>query len=94
MRTSNLHLPIETGRWANIPRQDRICTLCNENIGDEVHILFRCKNQNIITLREKKLPIYYYNNPDIRKLEGFLSYCNCHLLKMLSLFIKKVSVLL
>ena len=60
MRTSNLHLPIETGRWANIPRQDRICTLCNENIGDEFHILFRCKNQNIITLREKKLPIYYY----------------------------------
>ena len=92
MRTSNL--PIETGRWANIPRQDRICTLCNENIGDEVHILFRCKNQNIITFREKNLPIYYYNNPDIRTLEGLLSYCYYHLLKMLSLFIKKVSVLL
>ena len=24
MRTSNLHWPIETGRWANTPRQDRI----------------------------------------------------------------------
>ena len=23
MRTSNLHLPIETGRWSNTPRQDR-----------------------------------------------------------------------
>ena len=52
MRTSNLHLPIETGRWD----QDRIiCTLCNENIGDEFHILFRCKNQNIILLREKQI---------------------------------------
>ena len=71
-----------------------ICTICNENIGDEFHILFRCKNQNIITLREFFLPIYYYNNPDMRKKEGSLSYCNCQLLKMLSLFIKKVSVLL
>ena len=70
MRTSNLHLPIETGRWDNTPRQDSICTLlCNENIGDEFHILFRCKNRNIITLRENILPIYYYNNPDIRKIE-------------------------
>ena len=51
MRTSNLHLPIETGRWANTPGQDSICTLCNENIGAEFHILLRCKNQNIITLR-------------------------------------------
>jgi len=72
MRTSNLHLPIETGRWANTPRQDRICTLCNENIGDEFHILYRCKNENIITLREHFLPIYYYNNPDTyKKIGGF-----------------------
>ena len=34
-RTSNLHLPIETGRWYNIPRAERICHLCKETIGDE-----------------------------------------------------------
>ena len=34
-RASNLHLPIETGRWNNIPREERICHLCKETIGDE-----------------------------------------------------------
>ena len=28
-RTMNHKLPIETGRWHNISRQNRICTLCN-----------------------------------------------------------------
>ena len=58
-RTSNLHLPIETGRWYNIPREDRICLLCKETIGDEYHFLLVCKNENIITLRNKYLPNYY-----------------------------------
>jgi hypothetical protein len=31
-RTSNLHLPIETGRWYNIHREERICHLCKETI--------------------------------------------------------------
>ena len=30
--------PIETGRWQNIARNDRICTFCRDNIGDEFHI--------------------------------------------------------
>jgi hypothetical protein len=33
-RASNLHLPIETGRWNNIPREERICHLCKETIGE------------------------------------------------------------
>jgi hypothetical protein len=36
-RTSNLYLPIATGRWDNIPREERICHLCKETIGDEYH---------------------------------------------------------
>jgi hypothetical protein len=31
-RTSNLYLPIATGRWYNIPREERICHLCKETI--------------------------------------------------------------
>jgi hypothetical protein len=38
-RTSNLHLLIETGRWYNIPREERICHLCKETIGDEYNFL-------------------------------------------------------
>ena len=36
LRTYNLKIPIETGRWRNIP-VERICNMCNENIGDEFH---------------------------------------------------------
>ena len=37
-------LAIETGRYYNIPPENRICTLCNENfVEDESHFLLYCK---------------------------------------------------
>ena len=40
-RLGNTKLPAETGRWVNIDRNERYCTLCNRNeIGDEFHLLF------------------------------------------------------
>ena len=57
LRTCNLKLPIETGRWRNIPSDERYCTLCEDQlIGNEFHYLFVCKNpinrcdQNIFRL--------------------------------------------
>ena len=49
LRTSNHLLAIETGRWNNIPRENRICTQCRQNkIEDEYHFLFECpKHTNI-----------------------------------------------
>jgi hypothetical protein len=41
-RTTNNKLPIETGRWQNIPRENRKCKckLCNRSqIGDEYHTI-------------------------------------------------------
>ena len=41
-RLCNHRLPIETGRWLNIPREERICIICNQRcIGDEFHFLFK-----------------------------------------------------
>ena len=41
-RTTNTKLPIETGRWNNIARENRKCQLCQENqIGDEFHYIMR-----------------------------------------------------
>ena len=37
LRTSNLKLPIEVGRWYGIPKVNRHCILCLKNIGDEFH---------------------------------------------------------
>jgi hypothetical protein len=44
-RTTNHKLPIEKGRWSNIPRENRYCELCQKNqIGDEYHYIFECTN--------------------------------------------------
>ena len=42
-RIGNVKLPIETGRWFNIERDDRICHLCNSDVGDEFHYIFNCR---------------------------------------------------
>ena len=42
-RLCNHRLPIETGRWLNIPRGEGIRIMCNQGcIGDEFHYLFQC----------------------------------------------------
>ena len=33
-RTGNAKLPIESGRWLNVPREERICRLCVTEIED------------------------------------------------------------
>ena len=40
--TCNLKIPIEMGRWKNIPRENRSCHLCNEEIGNEFHLRIEC----------------------------------------------------
>jgi hypothetical protein len=47
LRTSNCKMPIETGRWQNISKEDRICHMCREGVGDEYHYLFLCKNEAV-----------------------------------------------
>ena len=42
-RTLNYKLPVETGRYTNIPRNHRYCTLCNQNrLDDEFHVVLEC----------------------------------------------------
>jgi hypothetical protein len=38
LRASNLRIPIETGRWYNIPKDERVCILCGQSIGDEFSV--------------------------------------------------------
>ena len=40
-RLGSHFLPIETGRWTRLNRDERLCNTCGE-IGDEKHILFSC----------------------------------------------------
>ena len=42
-RTQNHKLPIQKGRFENIPRNERKCTKCTDNdLGDELHYIFKC----------------------------------------------------
>ena len=54
-RICNLHLPIESGRWVNIIRNERICNHCKkQEIGDEFHyILNSTTRKRKITLKFK-----------------------------------------
>lgn len=92
-RTSNHNLPIETGRWMGINREDRICSLCDSGIGDEFHYLFICKNIEVTGIREKFIPKYYYENPNIIKMEKMFKFCNKKLLVNVSCFIERLSKL-
>ena len=48
LRISNYKLLIEAGRYNNIPRCDRLCTICGHNVEDETHFLFHCPRYSSI----------------------------------------------
>jgi hypothetical protein len=86
LRTTNHRLAIETGRWTNIDRQDRLCTLCNSRLGDELHFLLYCQSLNDI--RTLYLPKYYCNNPSLDKFINLMSICYRPMLLKLSDYAK------
>ena len=94
LRCSNIKFPIETGRWNNTMRAERLCKLCSRGIGDEFHYLFLCKPEFIQVEREKYIPQYFIQNPSKIKLKGMLSLCNKRVLNNLSIFLTKIVKLL
>ena len=51
---SNHRLPIQQRRSLGIPRDERICTVCDSGeVGDEFHYLFNCSNENVKRNRTK-----------------------------------------
>ena len=59
MRTSSHRLRIETGRWAKLEREQRLCK-CKQAVGDEAHALTQCTLTQ--SLRDEYGPITF---PDI-----------------------------
>ena len=48
-RVSDHRLMVEEGRWKNIPRPDRKCYMCHEQVEDEVHFLTNCHKRQATT---------------------------------------------
>ena len=84
-RLCNNKLPIETGRWLNIERNLRKCTLCNKNnVGDEFHYVFECsafdleRDINLPFIRKRSanciLFAELFNENNIRKLRRLCKF--------------------
>ena len=90
-RTCNTKLPVEIGRWQNLPRKDRTCKLCLRNdIGDEFHYLFNCDDTCIMQSRMTFMPRYFYLHPNVFKFEQLFNTKNTTLLTKLCKFIKTI----
>ncbi|XP_048242063.1 uncharacterized protein LOC125374743 [Haliotis rufescens] len=83
--TSCHHLPIELGRWHNIPVKERTCKLCDmSDVGDEFHFIFVCpyfKPQ-----RKLYVPISYAKNPNILKFKELFNCKKINVIKKLCTF--------
>ena len=72
IRLSAHKLQIEHGRYRNIERQDRKCTLCNlDDIEDEFHFILKCPVY--VDFRNKYIKPYYRRRPSVFKLVELLN---------------------
>ena len=70
-RTLNHRLPIEVGRWNNATREQRLRTLCNNDIGDEYHYILCCeffKND-----RNLLIPKFFTNRSNTLKFKSLMA---------------------
>ena len=90
-RTSNSKIPKVTGRYKNIPRNERKCTICDQNtVGDEFHLLAECTNGDVIAARDRYLPKQILRNASVYKCAYWmrtLSPADC---RKLGYFLRKV----
>ena len=87
-RTSNHKLPIETGRWSNIPRNQRICHLCETEIGDEIPLYYEmCIFNNS---RKLYVPSIYTIRPNTLK---FYNLFSCEQLPVINNLCKFINII-
>ena len=68
LRTSSHCLPIETLRKAKVPREQRLCNMCNEYVGSEYHVIIECDNSFVCQIRQKFLLKIYSINKQLENL--------------------------
>ena len=73
IRMSAHKLNIELGRYNNIERSERICTLCNaKEIEDEYHFILQCPRYS--NLRNAHIKQYYHRRPVFKELSNLEKY--------------------
>ena len=70
-RISAHKLPIESGRYKGINRDNRICKLCNTNdLGDEKHYMFHCSHESFTEHREMFFKALFTYAPNLQGLSN------------------------
>ena len=62
---------MELGRWKGVPYNERLCTFCNNDVGDEYHMMLVCpyfKEDRVKYVRP-----YYYRNPNTLKFQQLMT---------------------
>ena len=91
-RTCNHYLPIENGRWMNIPRNERICNHCDiKEIGDEFHYILKCKNNLLKEERKRCLKVTQIQNANIISFKQIMNNNKHCFLRKLCSFIRKIN---
>jgi len=73
-RLSNHWLPIQQSRSLGIPRDERICTVCDSGeVGDQFHYLLNRSNENVKRNRTKYVDKYYPHHPIVPKFCSFMN---------------------
>ena len=85
-RTRNHKLPVETGRWNNTPLSERICHLCQTEVGDEFHFVLKCNFFN--DQRTRYIKPYYRNRPNVCKMSELLNHPDQTVLQNLTSFVE------
>ena len=62
------NLPVVTGRYANIARENRICSFCKFEIGNELHCIMKCFHPTLVNLRNTFLSDIFKINSNLQKL--------------------------
>jgi len=84
-RCRNHKLPIEKGCYANIPREQRLCTFCGTNtkqIGDEYHYVMVCSH--FADIRKSFVKKYYFAYPTYQKFAKLFNSTGSELEKLCS----------
>ena len=85
-RISSHLLPIEKGRHTGKARNERLCDLCQNEIGDEFHYLLVCPK--VEDKRKELIPKYYSKRPNMQKYVDLLNSKNPKILRKVATFIK------
>lgn len=90
-RLSNHKLPVQQLRAQAIPRDERICIMCDlGEIGDEFHYLFNCSTCRIKEARQIYLHKFYQHHPNILKFRSLMNVVKKSALFRLAKFVEVI----